>query len=132
MWLVALIHCSLTCPQLFIRKGEVSGPLIQLLSIEAAFLAGLAEHGGPQTEPRLLPPPPHTLPLRTLPRCLGGHKLLDVHVLFEALRRDVAREHTRSVGEEVEGVTVVSDGLMDAALVGLTLAVGLYTQGWKI
>ena len=53
-------------------------------------------------------------------------------MLFEALWPDVAREHARSVGKEVKGVAVVSDGLMDAALVGLALAVGLYTQQWKI
>ena len=53
-------------------------------------------------------------------------------MLFEALWRDVAREHARSVGEEVKGVAVVSDGLMDTALIGLALAVGLYTQRWNI
>ena len=47
---------------------------------------------------------------------------------LEALWRDVTGDHARSVRIEMKGTTVVSDGLVNTALVRLTLAVSLWRR----
>lgn len=123
VWFIAVIHGPFTGPQLTIGKCIVLAPVVQFLSIQTASLTSPAEDRRTETEPRLLPPPPPP-PSRTL--LWLGHKLLHIHVYLEALWRDMTGDHARSVRIEMKGMTVVSDGLVDTALVRLTLAVNLW------